>query len=70
MSKLESTFSELLKSKRRTGTPGMPGRVLDKPKGDEELLDEKEHKEYRSGVGCLLYLLKHSRPELCNPIEN
>ena len=33
---------------------------------EEDKLPAKEHATYRSGVGALLYLKKHSRPDLCN----
>ena len=36
---------------------------------DEKVLKKQDQFEYRSGVGSLLYLLKHSRPELSNPIR-
>ena len=29
----------------------------------------EEHENYRSGVGTLLYLTKHSRPDICNPVR-
>ena len=50
-------------------TPGTPGLVIGKPDEDEELLDDKGQFKYRSGVGSLMYLLKHSRPELSNWIR-
>ena len=32
-------------------------------------MNPEEHETYRSGVGTLLYLTKHSRPEICNPVR-
>ena len=32
-------------------------------------MNPKEHETYRSGVRTLLYLTKHSRPDICNPIR-
>ena len=29
----------------------------------------EEHETYRSGVGTLLYLTKHNRPDICNPVR-
>ena len=40
-----------------------------KAKDSEPVLGKEGHQRYRSGVGSLLYLLKHSRPELSNPIR-
>ena len=31
-------------------------------------VDEKTQSMYRSGVGTLLYLTKHSRPDITNPV--
>ena len=36
---------------------------------EEDKLPAKEHATYRSGVGTLLYLTKHSRPDLCNAVR-
>ena len=58
--KLVKTFGELVKNKRRTNMPGTPRKVQTVPKKDEEKLGADKHKEFRSGVGCLLCLLKHS----------
>ena len=32
-------------------------------------MSPEEHETYRSGVGTLLYLTKHSRPDICNPVR-
>jgi hypothetical protein len=56
--------------KRVHATPGTPQKVLQSIKPEnEEYLKKEEMKKYQSGVGSLLYLLKHSRPELSNPIR-
>ena len=51
-----------------TITPGTPvfigGKVDDISK-----VDEKTQSMYRSGVGTLLYLTKHSRPDITNPVR-
>ena len=36
---------------------------------EEDKLPAEEHAIYRSGVGTLLYLTKHSRPDLCNTVR-
>ena len=41
-------------------------RRLENP---EDKVIPKEHETYRSGVGTLLYLTKHSRPDICNPVR-
>ena len=53
-------------------TPGTPGLVLHKLKEEEDgnrKLNETEQKILQSGTGSLIYLLKHSRPELSNSIR-
>ena len=46
------------------GTPRFTARRLENP---EDKVSPEEHETYRSGVGTLLYLTKHSRPDICNP---
>ena len=36
---------------------------------EEELISDEEQSEFRSGVGSLLYLLKHSKPDLSNSVH-
>ena len=40
-----------------------------RPSSEEEKLGTEEQTEYRSGVGSLLYLLKHSCPDLSNSVR-
>ena len=51
-----------------TLTPGSPGFVGQKVE-DEDKVPEKEQALYRSGEGTLLYLTKHSRPDITNTIR-
>ena len=67
--KLEKKFEFLVGTHLQTSTPGTPRQVLTKHKTEEELLSKDDHDLYRSGVGTLLYMLKHSRMELSNPIR-
>ena len=48
------------------GTPKFTARRLENP-GDK--VSPEEHETCRSGVGTLLYLTKHSRPDICNPVR-
>ena len=66
--KIKQTFKEFLTTKIVYKTPGTPGFNIVKPKEDE-LITEKEQELYRSGVGSLLYLVKHSRPDLANIVR-
>ena len=47
------------------GTPGLIGGKLD----DFSKVNKKTQSMYRSGVGTLLYLTKHSRPDITNPVR-
>ena len=51
-----------------TVTPGTPG-VIGGKVDDISKVDEKTQSMYRSGVGTLLYLTKHSRPDITNPVR-
>ena len=48
------------------GTSRFTARRLENP---EDKVNPEDHKTYRSGVGTLLYLTKHSRPDICNPVR-
>ena len=67
--KLKENFGEKVKDNRTYGTPGSPRKIIRKSTDKDVKLVGEKQKEYRSGVGSLLYLLKHSRPELSNPIR-
>ena len=48
------------------GTPRFTARRIENP---EDKVNSEDHEIYRSGVGTLLYLTKHSRPDICNPVR-
>ena len=53
-------------------TPGTPGLILHKLKSNDDydtMLETNEQKLLQSGTGSLIYILKHSRPELSNSIR-
>ena len=49
-----------------TGTPRFTARRIE---NEEDKVNAKDHEIYRSGVGTLLYLTKHSRPDISNPVR-
>ena len=61
---LEKQFGERVAKKKMKITPGYIGGKVD----DTSKVDEKTQSMYRSGVGTLLYLTKHSRPDFANPV--
>ena len=65
---LEKQFGERVAKKKMTVTPGTPGFIGGKV-DDISKMDEKTQSMYRSGVGTLLYLTKHSGPDITNPVR-
>ena len=51
-------------------TPGTPRFIARRLENKEDKVNAEDHETYRSGVGTLLYLTKHSRPDISNPEEN
>ena len=50
-------------------TPGTPRFTARRLENHEDKVNTEDHETYRSGVGTLLYLTKHSRPDICNPVR-
>ena len=66
---LAKTYCSLESCKEEmTITPGTPGYIGGKVHGISKV-DEKTQSMYRSGVGTLLYLTKHNRPDITNPVR-
>ena len=68
ISSLEKQFGERVAKKKMTVTPGTPWFIAGKV-DDISKVDEKTQSMYRSGVGTLLYLTKHSRLDITNPVR-
>ena len=69
ISKLQKKFGEQVKSLRTYKTPGTPNLHMIRNQDPVLALDRELHKEYRSGVGMLLYLVKYSRPDIANCVR-
>ena len=65
---LEKQFGEKVAKKKMTITPGTSGFIGGKVDNISQV-DEKKQSMYMSGVGTLLYLTKHSRPDITNPVR-
>ena len=63
---LRKYFGEYVKPKQVYLTPGTPGHGVKRPESEDMKVDEELQKRFRSGVGMLLYLVKHSRPDIAN----
>ena len=66
---LEQKFGKRAIKKRLSLTPGAPRFTARRLENPEDKVSPKEHETYRSGVGTLLYLTKHSRPDICNLVK-
>ena len=62
-------FDDDVKTLQSTVTPGSPGFVGQKVVEDENKVNEKEQALHRSGVGILLYVTNHSRPDITNAVR-
>jgi hypothetical protein len=67
--KLQSKFKEKISKLKEYKTPAGPGESVIRPIEGDPILSEEEQKEFRSGVGMLLYLVKHSRPDISNVVR-
>ena len=47
-------------------TPSPPGFYVVRPTTETSKIDNKTQKLFRGGIGMLLYLVKHSHPDLLN----
>ena len=66
---LEKKFGKRGMKERLSLTPGTPRFTARRLENPEDKVCPKEHETYRSGVGTLLYLTKHSRPDIYNPVR-
>ena len=66
---LEQKYGDRAMKERLSLTPGSPRFTARRLENLEDKVSPKEHETYRSGVGALLYLTKHSRPDICNPVR-
>ena len=67
--KMIEKFKDKIKDMKEYDTPAPTSSHIVRCSDEEVGLTEDEQKDFRSGVGSLLYLLKHSRPELSNSVR-
>ena len=63
---LEENFRSLITSEKVYKTPASPRFIVIRPMKDDPVLSLDRQQKYRSGVGMLMYLVKHSRPDIAN----
>ena len=66
---LEQKFGKRSMKERLSMTPGTPRFTARRLENEEDKVNAKDHETYRSRVGALLYLTKHSRPDISNPVR-
>ena len=66
---LEQKFGKKAMKTRSSLTPGTPRFIARRLENEEDKVNAQDHETYRSGVGTLLYLTKHSRPDISNPVR-
>ena len=66
---LEQKFGERAMKERLSLTPGTPRFTARRIETPDNKVNPEDHETYRSRVGTLLYLTKHRRPGICNPVR-
>jgi transposase InsO family protein len=66
---LREEFKEKIGPKKEYKTPAGPKTMIMRPQPDDPLITTDEQSIFRSGVGMLLYLVKHSRPDISNAVR-
>ncbi|KAG7336872.1 reverse transcriptase RNA-dependent DNA polymerase, partial [Nitzschia inconspicua] len=67
--KIEKEFGDAVSYLKNMKVPMASGINVIRPTEDDPLLSPEDQKDYRSAVGMLLYLVKHSRPDLSNSVR-
>ena len=67
--KLNKLYGEQVKGLTTYKMPGTPSVGLMRPTDKNEVVSKEENEQYRTGVGILLYLVKHTRPYIANAVR-
>ena len=66
---LKQKFGKQVAGERVFNTPAAPRTMIMRPQEGDKLISPEMQTIFRSGVGMLLYLVKHSRPEISNAVR-
>jgi hypothetical protein len=66
---LKEQFGDLVKDIKHLTTPASPKTVIGRPQQGDVLILATDQTQYRSGVGMVLYLVKHSRLDISNAVR-
>ena len=66
---LSKKFKEETETVRKTLTPGTPGFCGRKAQDEASIITVDQQARFKSGVGTLLHLTKHSRPDITNSVR-
>ena len=66
---LKSTFKKYVENMKVHKTPAGPKTSILRPQKGDPLISPEKQKLFRSGVGMLLWLVKHSRPDINNAVR-
>ena len=64
--KQQEKFEEETKDRGSFGMPGTPSFRIIRLSELVDYVSEEERLKYRTGVGMLLFLIKHTRPDIAN----
>ncbi len=67
--KIIKTCGDDVKGLKVYKTPGTPGFIVARPQEDDPVVSDDMQAHYRSSVDMLLYLVKHSRPDILNAVR-
>ncbi len=65
---LNQKFGKSVEKLHEYKTPGTPGYRVSRPTDGSQMISIAEQSMYQSGIGMLLYLVKHSRPDITNAV--
>ena len=66
---LEKKYGEEVQKLYNYLTPGTPGLHQVREEDTSLILSKERQERYHSGIGMLLYLVKHSRPDIANAVR-